>query len=263
KTAIAIAFAKECGMLLVKFRNLRSMWIGNSEANVEMVCQALLDLAPNVCFRDETDQEDTGRDVPQGDSGVSARIRQKLMEFEADERIRGRVLFVKATNRPDLVDAAMKRDGRADERIVVVTGDAEYAGLFPVYVEREGFPCEVTDFTPFVAMVRERGFSGAGVLNLCRRAYQFGNGTITAASLREAIEDAVPSADRMKDAEMTLAAVASVSSRRNLPDDIGRIVTDARAVLQGRARSPASATPAPDILDILALAGVDPEAQKN
>ncbi|MFH1098517.1 MAG: ATP-binding protein [Candidatus Uhrbacteria bacterium] len=270
KTAIAIAFARECGMLLVKMRSIRSMWVGQSEQRVEEVCQALLDPTPNVCFRDETDQEDSGRDAYQGDSGVSARIRQKLMEFEADERIRGRVLFVKATNRPDLVDAAMKRDGRADERLVVTTGDAEYAGLFPVYVQREGFPCEVTDFTSFVAAVRKRGFSGAGVLNLCRRAYQFGSGTITAQSLMDAIEDAVPSADRIADAKMTLAAIVAVSSRRNLPEDINRIVAAAHAALQGHARNPAHASvptaqqpPPPDILDIVAIAGVDPKAKKN
>ena len=261
KTAIAIAFARECGMLLVKMRSIRSMWVGESERRIEEVCQALLDLAPNVCFRDETDQEDSGRDAYQGDSGVSNRIRQKLMEFEADERIRGRVLFVKATNRPDLVDAAMKRDGRADERIVVVTDKAEYAGLFPVYVKREGFPCVVTDFTPFTVMVRERGFSGAGVLNVCRRAYQLGNGTITAASLREAIEDARSSADRRADAKMTLEAIKAVSSYRNLPDGWERIAADACAVLDGRAPHPVPAEP--DALDILARVGVDPDAQKN
>ncbi|MDO8463238.1 MAG: ATP-binding protein [bacterium] len=232
KTAIAEAFARECDMLLVKFRNLRSMFVGNSEQRVEEVCQALLDLAPCIVFRDETDQEDSGRDMPQGDTGVSNRIRQRLMEFEADERIRGCVLFVKATNRPDLMDPAMKRDGRADERIVVITGDAEYSGLFPVYVAREQFPCTVADFTPFVAQVRARGFSGAGILNCCRRAYQFGGGTITTQSLADAIADAVPSADRLQDAKMTLAAVAAANSRRSLPDDIERIIADARAVLQ-------------------------------
>ena len=88
-------------------------FVGDTEGLTEQLLYALMDLQPNVCFRDETDQEDSGRDAYQGDSGVSARIRQAFMEFEADERIRGRVLFVKATNRPDLMDAAMKRDGRA------------------------------------------------------------------------------------------------------------------------------------------------------
>jgi len=237
KTAIAIAIAKESGLLLLKFRNFRNMFIGKTEELLEQICYALIDLAPNVCFRDETDQEDSGRDTYQGDSGVSARIRQKLMEFEADERIRGRVLFVKATNRPDLMDAAMKRDGRADERIVVTTGEAEYAGLFPVYIRREGFPCDITDFTPFVDRIRAREFSGAAVLNLCRRAYILGGTTITAASLADAIEDAVPSADRVADAKMTIAAVQAVSSRRNLPDDIDRIVAQAQATLRGAPRT--------------------------
>ncbi|MDP3771598.1 MAG: AAA family ATPase [bacterium] len=237
KTAIAIAIAKESGLLLLKFRNFRNMFIGKTEELLEQICYALLDLAPNVCFRDETDQEDSGRDAYQGDSGVSARIRQKLMEFEADERIRGRVLFVKATNRPDLMDAAMKRDGRADERIGVFTGDAEYEGLFSVYVRREEFPCEVTDFTPFVTMVRERGFSGAAVLNLCRRAYVRGGDRITAQSLTETIERARPSADRVADARMTLAAVTAVSSTENLPGDIDRIVADAQAALRDAPRT--------------------------
>ncbi|MBI4449762.1 ATP-binding protein, partial [Candidatus Uhrbacteria bacterium] len=237
KTAIAIAIARESGLLLLKFRNFRNMFIGKTEELLEQICYALLDLAPVVCFRDETDQEDSGRDAYQGDSGVSARIRQQLMEFEADERIRGRVLFVKATNRPDLMDAAMKRDGRADERIGVFTGDAEYAGIFPTYVRREGFPCDITDFTPFVTMVRERGFSGSAVLNLCRRAYNRGGNRITAESLAETIAHARPSADHVANARMTLAAVAAVGSDENLPDDIQRIVSDAQAALRDTPRT--------------------------
>ena len=63
----------------------------------------------------EADLGEANRDAPKGDSGVSERIMQAWMRFLSDPRIRGRVVMVNCTNRPDRMDAAMKRSGRSDD----------------------------------------------------------------------------------------------------------------------------------------------------
>src|SRR5690606_33922794 len=94
------------------------------EAQQEEALGVLRDLAPIVLYRDEVDQEDGGRDSFSGDSGVSNRLRQQMMQFLADPKIRGRIFVVNCTNRPDLMDAALKREGRTDDRLVVLMPDA-------------------------------------------------------------------------------------------------------------------------------------------
>jgi SpoVK/Ycf46/Vps4 family AAA+-type ATPase len=63
-------------------------------------------LHPVIIFVDELDQE-FGRRGYHGDSGVEARIFRRLLEFIGDNENRGKILWIVASNRPDLVDEAL------------------------------------------------------------------------------------------------------------------------------------------------------------
>lgn len=219
KTAVAEAFAKECGMIFVKLRSQRSMWVGESERQMEETLRALRALAPCVVFRDEVDQEDSGRDSYQGDSGVSGRIRQAMMTFLSDPMIRGQVLVIGATNRPDLLDAALMRSGRSDVRIPMLMPDADMrAKVFRVMMARYGYPCEVTDFA--AAAAQTEGLSGADIEVIARVAFEMARGAaITDESLAEAVDDFLPPA-RPDIERMSRLAIAATSSKRFLPKHI-------------------------------------------
>ena len=60
KTYLAECFAKECGMLCVRFRPLRGMYVGQSERNQEKAFAAIRALAPVVVIVDESDQAEGG-----------------------------------------------------------------------------------------------------------------------------------------------------------------------------------------------------------
>src|SRR6266446_4389842 len=76
KSYLAECFAKECGMLCVRFRPLRQMYVGQSERNQEKAFGAIRALAPVVVIVDESDQAEGGsRDQSSGDSGVTERMR--------------------------------------------------------------------------------------------------------------------------------------------------------------------------------------------
>lgn len=237
KTAIAEAFAKECGFLFVKLRSIRSMWVGESERQMEEVLQALRDLSPVVVLRDEVDEEDSGRDSYQGDSGISGRMRRMWMSFLSDPVIRGRVFVISCTNRPDRMDAALKRSGRTDERIPLLMPDHETrSALFPVMARRYQFPCGLEDFAEFAT--KTEGLSGADIEVIVRRAYAFvrrsGGFAIDRAALLFAIGDFIPSASRYDIARMSLAAISETSSRSYLPKNASALVKEFRKIVDGR-----------------------------
>src|SRR5256885_2208176 len=80
KTAIVEALAKEAGFNFVRTKNVRSMWVGESEARMEQLCYGLRSLAPVVVMNDEADLAEGGRDTARGDSGVSERLMKMWME---------------------------------------------------------------------------------------------------------------------------------------------------------------------------------------
>jgi SpoVK/Ycf46/Vps4 family AAA+-type ATPase len=124
KTIIAEALATESGFNLVKMRSIQDKWVGSSERNLELVLNLLKDLHPVVVFIDEIDQAISRRDTGQsGDSGVGARMFARLLEEMSNPTNRGRILWVAATNRADIIDEAMLR--RFDRVVPLLTPDVE------------------------------------------------------------------------------------------------------------------------------------------
>lgn len=109
KTILAKALARESGIPMVRMANIRSMWVGESERNLDLVLKLIEDMAPVLVFVDEIDQAIGSRGSGSGDSGTSQRIFGRLLEFMGREDIHGEILWVAASNRPDMLDDAMIR----------------------------------------------------------------------------------------------------------------------------------------------------------
>jgi len=239
KTALAEALAKECGFNFVKIVNPRDRWVGQSERNYWQILQALRSMTPVVVVEDEADQSEQMRDEYSGDSGVGNRIRQMRFAFTGDPAIQGQVLWIRISNRPDLLDAAEKRSGRSSERIPLLMPDAsEKARIFEVMPKKHGFPCEVTDFSPVVDECERRfpgQISGADIEEITFRAYRRarwrGAGAIALDDYRWAVDDFIPSQDRRTIEAQERAAIALCSSRQFLPE--GRRDLVARLVAGG------------------------------
>lgn len=216
KSALATALAHASGLLLLIPRHTQQMWVGSSERNVHDQLEAVRLMAPCVVFQDEIDQNDGGRDGFSGDSGVSNRTRQAWMTFLADPTIRGRVFYMTASNRPDLIDAAMLRAGRSDEVIPVLMPDATTReALFRVMIRRGGFTTDITDFTEFADKTKR--LSGADIEVIVRHADTHGEPGVNRDDLLWAIGDYMPQAQQTQIARMTLLAVANARSRALLP----------------------------------------------
>lgn len=125
KTIMAEALAKESGFNMVKLGSIKEMWVGSSERNMAKFIEGIISLNPVLVFIDEIDQIIGGRVEFSGDSGVTRTIFGKLLEVMSDTTLRGKIVWVGATNRPDLLDPAMKRPGRFDVKIPFLYPDSD------------------------------------------------------------------------------------------------------------------------------------------
>jgi AAA+ superfamily predicted ATPase len=222
KSYLAECFAKECGMLCVKFRPLRGMYVGQSERNQEKAFAAIRALAPVVVIVDESDQAEGGsRDQGSGDSGVTERMRAAGFNFWADNALRGKVLRIDSTNRVDLIDSAMRRSGRTDIKIPILMPDAvARRQIFEVVVKKHKLASTITDYTPFAE--RTGGYTGSDIELAVTTAYRFalrdGAKGITETHLAAALDDLLPaSRDQAGIDRMTILALDETRNKRLLP----------------------------------------------
>jgi ATPase family associated with various cellular activities (AAA) len=129
KTFLVECLAGEASVPVVKMKNFRDKWVGSSEGNLEKIFRLIHALGRCYVFIDEADQSLGRRDSSSGDSGVGGRIYSMLAEEMGSSDNRGRVIWVLASSRPDLIEVDLKRPGRVDVKIP----------LFPTTTPREGF----------------------------------------------------------------------------------------------------------------------------
>jgi SpoVK/Ycf46/Vps4 family AAA+-type ATPase len=108
KTFVVDAIAAAFGYTILEWRNMKSMWLGQSEANMDVALQAIEAMNPVVVFIDEADQILSGRQEGRaGDGGTGGYMFGRLLNFMGDGRLKGRVVWVLCSNRPDLIDPAL------------------------------------------------------------------------------------------------------------------------------------------------------------
>ena len=129
KTFLVECLAGEASVPIVKMKNFRDKWVGSSEGNLEKIFRLIHALGRCYVFIDEADQALGRREANSGDSGVGGRIYSMLAEEMGSSKSRGRVIWILASSRPDLIEVDLKRPGRVDVKIP----------LFPTTAPREGF----------------------------------------------------------------------------------------------------------------------------
>ena len=117
KTFLVQCWTGELGIPCVVLKNFRDRWVGATEANLERIFEVLRALGQVVVFVDEADQATGKRDGGAQDGGLSGRVYSMLAKEMSETRNRGRIMWVFATSRPDLVEVDLKRQGRLDVHI--------------------------------------------------------------------------------------------------------------------------------------------------
>jgi hypothetical protein len=147
KTFLVECLAGEAGVPVVKLKNFRDRWVGSSEGNLEKIFRLIRALGRCMVFIDEADQTLGKRDSGSGDSGLSGRIYSMIAQEMSDSGNRGRVLWLLASSRPDLIEVDLKRPGRIDVKVPLLptSTPAESAQLIATLAKRYGLELAPAD----------------------------------------------------------------------------------------------------------------------
>lgn len=232
KSFLVTCFAADIGVPVVALRNFRSMWQGQTEANLERILGILDAIGPVAVMIDEADAALGSRDQGGHDSGVSERVFAKLAEFMGDTRRRGRVIWFLMTSRPDLVPVDLKRQGRAEEHIALFppANAAERATVFASL--RARLKIKVASDVDPAALFTETAYAMSAadieaiLVRATRRMATTSQTELTAQILRELIQDFQPPSYPLEIEYQRLLAAQECTSRALLPADLGGIPSE-------------------------------------
>lgn len=216
KTQLAEALAGSAGIPFVVFSPAKILgeYVGNSERNLERALAAVLSLAPCVLFIDEIDQV-TGRGE-HGGNGVDNRVFARLLSFLEDPARRAAgVLLVAATNRPDLLDDALR--SRFDRTAPVLPPtDADRAAIAQTLAAQlDLVPFATEDLADLVDTTA--GWVGRNLRDLMAVVAEQAAELPIAEALAEALAIYRP---RLRDTQhMTQLALAEISDLRLVPPE--------------------------------------------
>merc|ERR1719162_1216762 len=171
KTLLARAVAGEAGVPFISCSGSEfvEMFVGVGASRVRDIFGEAKKNAPCIIFIDEIDA--VGRQRAGGGSGGGndereQTLNQILTEMDGFEGNSG-VIVLAATNRADVLDAALIRPGRFDRRVPVDLPNAE-GRLAIIKVHARGKP--LADVALDIVAKRTIGFSGASLANLMNEA---------------------------------------------------------------------------------------------
>ncbi|MGZ5292062.1 MAG: ATP-dependent zinc metalloprotease FtsH [Actinomycetota bacterium] len=204
KTLLARAVAGEANVpfFFMSGSEFVEMFVGLGAARMRELFQQAKDKAPALVFLDEIDTIGKGRSgaLGAGFGGHDEReqtLNQLLVEMDGFDSSKG-VIIMAATNRPDVLDAALVRPGRFDRQVVVDQPDLKgREEILRVHVRGVALDPAV-DLR--ILASRTPGFTGADLANVVNEAALLAarkekNG-VTMIELEEAIDRTVAGLER-------------------------------------------------------------------
>jgi cell division protease FtsH len=215
KTLLARAVAGEAGVPFysISGSDFVEMFVGVGASRVRDLFTQAKENAPSIVFVDEIDAVGRHRGAGMG-GGHDEReqtLNQLLVEMDGFD-VKGGVILIAATNRPDILDPALLRPGRFDRQIAVGAPDVVgREAILKVHAKGKPFAADV-DMS--IIARRTPGFTGADLANVINEAALLTarqNGRlITTKALEESIDRVIAGPERktraMSDKEKRVTA---------------------------------------------------------
>ena len=171
KTLLARAVAGEAGVPFysISGSDFVEMFVGVGASRVRDLFEQAKANAPSIIFVDEIDAvgRHRGAGLGGGHDEREQTLNQLLVEMDGFD-VKGGVILIAATNRPDILDPALLRPGRFDRQIVIDRPDLEgRKGILRVHGRGKPFAPDVELDT--IAR-RTPGFTGADLANVINEA---------------------------------------------------------------------------------------------
>ncbi|MCY1508424.1 ATP-dependent zinc metalloprotease FtsH [compost metagenome] len=171
KTLLAKSIAGEAKVpfFSISGSDFVEMFVGVGAARVRDMFENAKKNAPCIIFIDEIDAvgRQRGAGLGGGNDEREQTLNQMLVEMDGFETNLG-VIVVAATNRPDILDAALLRPGRFDRQVYVTLPDIRgREQILAVHMRKVPLG---QDVNPSVIARGTPGMSGADLANLCNEA---------------------------------------------------------------------------------------------
>jgi cell division protease FtsH len=171
KTLLAKAVAGEAGVpfFSISGSEFVEMFVGVGASRVRDLFEQAKKSAPCIVFIDEIDAvgRQRGAGLGGGNDEREQTLNQLLTEMDGFEGNTG-IIIVAATNRPDVLDAALMRPGRFDRQVVVDRPD--YAGRLQILGVHARGKTLAGDVDLDKIARRTPGYTGADLANLLNEA---------------------------------------------------------------------------------------------
>lgn len=171
KTLLARAVAGEAGVpfFSISGSEFVEMFVGVGASRVRDLFEQAKSNAPCIVFIDEIDAvgRQRGAGLGGGNDEREQTLNQLLTEMDGFEGNTG-IIIIAATNRPDVLDAALLRPGRFDRQVVVDRPD--YAGRLEILKVHSRGKTLAKDVDLDKIARRTPGFTGADLSNLLNEA---------------------------------------------------------------------------------------------
>ena len=201
KTLLARAVAGEAGVpfFSISGSDFVEMFVGVGASRVRDLFEQAKANAPSIVFMDEIDAvgRHRGAGLGGGHDEREQTLNQLLVEMDGFD-IKGGVILIAATNRPDILDPALLRPGRFDRQIVVDRPDLNgRTGILKVHTRGKPLSKEID---VEVLARRTPGFTGADLANVVNEAAllaaRFSRSEIGMHELEEAIDRVLAGPER-------------------------------------------------------------------
>ncbi|SFO13763.1 MULTISPECIES: ATP-dependent zinc metalloprotease FtsH [Actinomadura] len=171
KTLLARAVAGEAGVPFysISGSDFVEMFVGVGASRVRDLFEQAKTNAPSIIFIDEIDAvgRHRGAGLGGGHDEREQTLNQLLVEMDGFD-VKGGVILIAATNRPDILDPALLRPGRFDRQVTVDRPDLEgRKGILRVHGRGKPF---AQDVDLDVIARRTPGFTGADLANVINEA---------------------------------------------------------------------------------------------
>jgi transitional endoplasmic reticulum ATPase len=125
KSLIANALVEETGahVVIINGPEIMARKGGESEANLRQAFEEAMAKAPSIIFMDELDSIAPKRDQAQGET--EKRVVSQLLTLMDSLKSNSNVMVVGATNRPNVIESALRRPGRFDRELEIVIPDED------------------------------------------------------------------------------------------------------------------------------------------
>lgn len=215
-TFVQLRYASQVGEVTVNINENGNTY----ERNLNAALNFIRGISPTVVFIDEIEQASprTATHLEEQQS-----FPQSLVNAISDPSLHGRVIWVGASSRPDLMPQIFRRYGIFDTKLILLPPIAE-GRIEILKIFCQGHAPEQLNFRELVGDSATDGLTSRDLFMIVQRANNIARRnrreTLTDADLREALDDFIPDYSPEMQLFMGLLALREANSRIMIPDGL-------------------------------------------